>query len=156
MAQERLCSGASLSCMGPLGPQPSLITPTRALTPSAAAGTRRSVSWGVQRMRVGGSARAVRGNCPRQPGLVGAWCCQEMLAGAHLAFSRVCLALSRALPQPCLVTRPLSVPLILPANGREVQDIKVLWEREQSSGALGCSWSASPCTVHGAWVFSPR
>lgn len=51
-----------------------------------------------------------------------------MLARARLVSSHVCLALGWALPEPCLVTCPVSVPLIPPANGREVRDVKVLQE----------------------------
>lgn len=61
MAQERLCSRASFSCMGPLGVQPGLITPHRAVAPRQAACIRNDGSWGAEQMQAEGSCLVL---CP--------------------------------------------------------------------------------------------
>lgn len=156
MAQERLCSGASLSRMGPPGLQPGLITPTRALTPSAAAGTPRLTPRCVQRVRVGGSARAVQGNCPLQPGLVGSWVLPgdagQGPSGVLSCVPGSWLGTARALPGDlsCLCASDS------PCKWKRGSRCKSPAGMEQSSGALGRSWSVSPRAVRRAWLFSPR
>lgn len=142
MAQERLCSRASFSCMGPPGMQPGLITPNQAIAPRRAAGISHGVSRGVQQTRVGGGARAgtARDDHPLQPALTGS----SVLPGGTGWWPSCTLlrASGRALPQPCPLTSSsicTSEPTI---NGRGaddlcrgVQDIKILCEWEHSGGA---------------------
>lgn len=132
MAQERLCSRASFSCMGPPGMQPGLITPRRA------AGVSHGVSRGVQQMRVEGDAELGLPVITKPCGQAwrGAPCCLEALTGAYSAC--VCLGIVTA---QLLASSSLRTS-VSPVNGggiadlyRGIQAIKTMRGWEQSSGA---------------------